>query len=180
MDSSNISALRDYFDAVDLDNSNSISSTELVQVLAKSGLNFSLATCSQMIRVHDTTNSNNISFEEFQGLHSFLMSVHDAFSSISGGQGPKQTEHIPFASVIAALATVPMPRPLDEPALKAALKAFDPTCSGSLGLTEFIALCLFIKGASAVFKAFEVQSGRGDGVVVFNWHQFVYAAAHTR
>ncbi len=53
---------------------------------------------------------------------------------------------------------------------------FDPTRNGSLGLTEFLALTLFLRSATATFNAFD--PGR-SGFIHLNFNQFLYACANT-
>jgi hypothetical protein len=44
---------------------------------------------------------------------------------------------------------------LDPPALQVVFNRFDPSRSGSLQLTEFLALTLFMRSATATFNAFD-------------------------
>lgn len=59
----------------------------------------------------------------------------------------------------------------------AVMRAFDPDRNLHLGLPEFIAMTLFLKGCKAAFKAFDP---RGTNEVRFNFDQFLYAAANAR
>jgi hypothetical protein len=65
---------------------------------------------------------------------------------------------------------------LDKPALQVVFQRFDPSRQNGLGLTEFLALTLFLRSATATFNAFD--SGR-TGVVRLNFNQFLYACANT-
>ena len=65
-------SLWQWFMTVDTDRSGQINSHELQRALAMGNLNFSLALCQQMIRMHDRDGSGTISFDEFQSLHQFL------------------------------------------------------------------------------------------------------------
>ena len=64
---------------------------------------------------------------------------------------------------------------LDGPAFSTLFTAYNPERNGTLDLTEFIAMTLFLQGASATFAAFDQQR---RGCVDLDWNQFVYAAAN--
>lgn len=66
---------------------------------------------------------------------------------------------------------------LDGPSMGAVMRAFDPDRNKQLGLPEFIAMTLFLKGCAAAFGAFDPQR---TNEVRFNFDQFVYAAANAR
>lgn len=64
---------------------------------------------------------------------------------------------------------------LDAPAFDALFSAYNPERSGTLDLTEAIALILFMQGAASTFGAFD--PGR-QGRIDLDFNQFVYAAAN--
>lgn len=78
---SELDVLRTYFAAVDLDNSGHIDSEELAAALSNYGYTFNTQTTGLMIRMHDRTGSGTISFEEFQGVHKFILACQTAFGS---------------------------------------------------------------------------------------------------
>lgn len=49
---------------------------------------------------------------------------------------------------------------------------FDPSGSGSLQLTEFLALTLFMRSATATFNAFDANR---VGNITLNFNQFIYS-----
>lgn len=57
------------------------------------------------------------------------------------------------------------------------MRAFDPDRNNLLGLPEFIAMTLFLKGCAAAFGAFDPNR---TNKVTLNFNQFVYAAANAR
>eukprot|EP00882_Tetradesmus_deserticola_P017492 GHRQ01018736.1.p1 GENE.GHRQ01018736.1~~GHRQ01018736.1.p1 ORF type:complete len:115 (+),score=46.06 GHRQ01018736.1:929-1273(+) len=64
---------------------------------------------------------------------------------------------------------------LDPPALKVVFNRFDPSRSGALQLTEFLALTLFMRSATATFNAFDSNHA---GTISVNFNQFLYCSAH--
>lgn len=67
--------VRSWFDAVDLDKSNSIDVTELQRALKHAKLDLELSTCAMLIRMNDVDRKGAINVEEFQHMHNFIMSV---------------------------------------------------------------------------------------------------------
>lgn len=61
---------------------------------------------------------------------------------------------------------------LDPPALRVLFNRFDPSGSGSLQLTEFLALTLFMRSATATFNAFDANR---VGNITLNFNQFIYS-----
>lgn len=61
---------------------------------------------------------------------------------------------------------------LDAPALRVLFNRFDPSGSGSLQLTEFLALTLFMRSATATFNAFDANRA---GTITLNFNQFIYS-----
>lgn len=61
---------------------------------------------------------------------------------------------------------------LDPPALRVLFNRFDPSGSGSLQLTEFLALTLFMRSATATFNAFDANR---VGTITLNFNQFIYS-----
>lgn len=67
---------------------------------------------------------------------------------------------------------VPAGYRLDPPALRVLFNRFDPSGSGSLQLTEFLALTLFMRSATATFNAFDANR---VGTITLNFNQFIYS-----
>lgn len=61
---------------------------------------------------------------------------------------------------------------LDAPALRVLFNRFDPSGSGSLQLTEFLALTLFMRSSTATFNAFDANR---VGTITLNFNQFIYS-----
>lgn len=61
---------------------------------------------------------------------------------------------------------------LDPPALRVLFNRFDPSGGGSLQLTEFLALTLFMRSATATFNAFDANR---VGTITLNFNQFIYS-----
>lgn len=76
--------IRTIFDAVDEDYSGAIDTHELQKALGKGGFVLSLASTSQLIRLHDLNCDNKINFQEFCGLHQFLTEAQSAFILAAG------------------------------------------------------------------------------------------------
>lgn len=145
--------------------------------MAASGLQFSMATCGQIVRLHDKDKSGCINFDEFEGMHNTLMKIHDAFQQVTGASPEtlKQAK-MPVSKVKEGINLLGL-RTVEETPLATVVTTFDASQDGMIGLAEFLGICLFLKGSEAVFKAFD--SGN-QGSITVNYNQFVYAAAHTR
>ncbi|KIZ04938.1 Peflin [Monoraphidium neglectum] len=142
---------------------------ELQQALSLGGLNFSLATVAHIIRIHDKANRGAISFEEFSKLHEFLTNVQASFDYFDRDHSNSLTvNEIGDALNHAGYQ-------LDQTALQAVFSRFDPTRSGALGLTEFLALTLFLRSSTATFNAFDSDR---SGTVSLSFDQFLFACAH--
>eukprot|EP00879_Flechtneria_rotunda_P002558 GHRR01002757.1.p1 GENE.GHRR01002757.1~~GHRR01002757.1.p1 ORF type:complete len:174 (+),score=50.96 GHRR01002757.1:213-734(+) len=161
--------LRKWFQAIDKDGNNELTSIELQAALQLGNLNFSLATVAHIIRIHDKTGSGTINFEEFGKLHEFLTHVQQSFEYFDRDRSGT----LNFDEVTNALQHAGYK--LDPPALRVIFNRFDPSRSGSLQLTEFLALTLFMRSATATFNAFD--SNRA-GTISLNFNQFLYCAGH--
>lgn len=64
---------------------------------------------------------------------------------------------------------------IDRQAFNTMVLAFDPDRSGSLDLAGYIAMTLFLKSASATFRAFDPNR---TGYINLDFSQFLYAAAN--
>jgi Ca2+-binding EF-hand superfamily protein len=121
-------------------------------------------------RIHDRDGSGTITFDEFERLHDFLTNVQTSFEYFDRDHnGTLSYEEIHLALSHAGYN-------LDRPALQVVFQRFDPTRNGSLGLTEFLALTLFLRSATATFNAFDPNR---TGFISLNFGQFLYACAHT-
>eukprot|EP00899_Mesostigma_viride_P019619 jgi/Mesvir1/27659/Mv07382-RA.1 len=166
--SSNDVPLKMWFDAVDTDRSGSIQYKELQRALAMGNLNFSPAVCVQLIRAHNKSGTNTLSFAEFVELHRFLSSAQDSFQyfdkdrsgSLGLGEIYQALKHSGFT--------------LDQTAFYSVCKSFDPDLTGNLRLDAYIALSLFLSSASKTFSAFDPQR---TGKVTLDFNQFLYAGS---
>lgn len=161
--------MRKWFEAIDKDGNGQLSPMELQAALQLGHLNFSLATVAHIIRIHDKTGSGTISFDEFGKLHEFLTNVQQSFEFFD----KDQTNTLSFDEIQQALQHAGYR--LDAPALRVLFNRFDPSGSGSLQLTEFLALTLFMRSATATFNAFDANRA---GTITLNFNQFIYSCAH--
>lgn len=160
--------LRQWFDAIDKDRNGKLTALELQSALQLGGLNFSLATASHIIRIHDRSNSGSISFEEFIKLHEFLSNVQQSFEFFQNESGMLTVEDIQNALTHAGYQ-------LDKPALQAVFQRFDPLRRGAMGLAEFLALTLFLRSSTATYNAFDPNR---TGTITLTYNQFLFAACH--
>lgn len=158
-----------WFQTVDTDRSGHVSAKELQRALAMGQLHFSLALCARMIRLYDRDNSGTIDFNEFQQLHGFLMGSHASFHHFDQDRSGSLSPHEVYQALQHAGFR------LDQPAFNAMFSAWDPDRSGTLGMDEFIAMCVFMQSLTKVFGAFDAQR---TGTVTLTFNQMVYAAAH--
>jgi len=165
------------FEAVNASKSGRIVASEVQAALGKGGMVFSLQAAGLMVRLHDADGDGSVSRAEFGALHASLDGLATAFAAAAGEAADDDGPQLPLAKVAGALAAADVGPPLDPPALAAAVKAFDPDRNGSIGLTEFMGLALFVRGARAAFRAFDAG---GSGSVTLTHDQFVYAAASCR
>lgn len=161
--------LRQWFLAIDSDKNGVLTAMELQRALQLGGLNFSLATVAHIIRIHDTTGSGTISFNEFAKLHEFLTNVQTSFDYFDHDR----SNSLDLEEISGALAHAGYQ--LDKPALQAVFARFDPTRRGALGLAEFLALTLFLRSSTATFNAFDPER---SGTVALSFDQFLFACAH--
>lgn len=64
---------------------------------------------------------------------------------------------------------------LDGPAFQTLFAAYNPERNGTMDLTEFIAMTLFLQSANATFAAFDQKR---EGSITLDYNQFIYAAAN--
>eukprot|EP01026_Neomeris_dumetosa_P023912 TRINITY_DN20092_c0_g1_i4.p1 TRINITY_DN20092_c0_g1~~TRINITY_DN20092_c0_g1_i4.p1 ORF type:complete len:170 (+),score=15.27 TRINITY_DN20092_c0_g1_i4:108-617(+) len=164
-------ALQQWFRTVDSDNSGQVTSIELARALAMGNLNFSLAVTAQMIRIYDKKGSGTIGFNEFVELHKFLVQMVQCYKYYDkNNDGTLSADEVFHALQNAGFT-------LEHRAFQTLVKTFDPDNNNKIGLSEFIAMTLFLKGASAVFQAFDPQQ---QGYIQLDYNQFIYAAANCR
>jgi hypothetical protein len=66
---------------------------------------------------------------------------------------------------------------LDQHAFEAAFSSFDPDRNNVSSVTEFMGLCVFMRGTAQIFGAFDPQR---QGRITLDYNQFVYAASSCR
>lgn len=167
----NMADLWGWFSSVDADRSGNINSAELQRALAMGNLQFSLALCAQMIRMHDRDHSGTISFDEFQSLHQFLINTQNAFFHFDRDRSGNLSSDEVFQAFSYA------GYKFDQPAFQAVLRTFDPDRNGQFSLAEYIAMSCFLQCAANTFRAFDSQGG---GRITLDFNQFLYAAANCR
>eukprot|EP01023_Acetabularia_acetabulum_P026573 TRINITY_DN25223_c0_g1_i1.p1 TRINITY_DN25223_c0_g1~~TRINITY_DN25223_c0_g1_i1.p1 ORF type:complete len:193 (+),score=28.87 TRINITY_DN25223_c0_g1_i1:71-580(+) len=168
---SNMADLQQWFRQVDADGSGQIEAPELARALALGNLRFSMGVTAQMIRIHDKDGSGSINFDEFVKLHEFLLQMQECFKFYDKDRSGKLTaDEIHHAIQNAGFN-------LESNAFYTLVRTFDPDKTNNLGMEEFIAMTLFLKSSSAVFKAFDPQQ---TGYIKLDYNQFVYAAVNTR
>uniref|UniRef100_A0A7S0T9S1 EF-hand domain-containing protein n=1 Tax=Erythrolobus madagascarensis TaxID=708628 RepID=A0A7S0T9S1_9RHOD len=163
--------LYSWFRMVDIDNSGEVDVSELQQALGQARMNFSLHACAMLIRMYDSKRSSTVNFNEFVGLHKFILSVQQSFARFdldrNGG--------LDFGEVLQALQFNGFV--LDMPAYQSAFAAFDPEKKGVLRMDDYIQLAAYLSASRSMFNAFDPQR---TGAIHVNFSQFVYVTAHLR
>mmetsp|Transcript_15340 Transcript_15340/g.32977 ORF Transcript_15340/g.32977 Transcript_15340/m.32977 type:complete len:170 (+) Transcript_15340:1754-2263(+) len=163
--------LRQWFRMVDTDNSGEVDASELQIALRQARMNFSLHSCAMLIRMYDASRSGTVNFNEFVGLHRFILSVQQSFARFDADRNGV----LDFNEVHQALQFNGFL--LDGPAYQAAFSAFDPEKRGSLKMDDYIQLAAFLSAAKSMFEAFDPHR---TGTVHLNLSQFVYGTSHLR
>ncbi|KAA6427975.1 MAG: Calcium-dependent kinase 23 isoform 1 [Trebouxia sp. A1-2] len=148
--------LQQWFAAVDTDRSGRISVTELQEALLLGNLQFSLAVCAQMIRLHDRSNTNSLDVQDFMALHKFLEEMNQSFQMHDQDRSGFN---------------------LEPPAFAEMCRAFDPERKGQISYAPYIAMTLFLRCAANAFQAFDSSK---MGRVNLDFSQFIYAASNCR
>eukprot|EP00892_Ulva_mutabilis_P010356 jgi/Ulvmu1/7693/UM038_0125.1 len=160
-----------WFRIVDEDGSGNIDATELQRALGMGNLHFSLQVVASMIRMYDRDRNGTISYQEFQGLHQFLMDMHASFHQFDLDRSGSLEKN----EVLRALRQSGFN--LDEHAFNSVFFAFDPDRSNSMKQPEYIAVCVFLRNTAAIFQAFDTAKA---GRVALDYNQFVYAASNCK
>ncbi|CAL8468820.1 g8361 [Coccomyxa elongata] len=122
-----------------------------------------------MIRIHDRDNSGSVDIGEFRTLHQFLLDTQNRFQQADTRRQGRIDEQAVERSLQA------QGNRLDGPAFHTLFNAYNPERNGTMDLTEFIAMTLFLQSANATFTAFDQQR---TGRVTLDYNQFIYAVAN--
>lgn len=165
------SSLKQWFDAVDADRSGRISYVELQGALSSGGFTFSAATAERLVRMFDKAGDGEISFDEFQALHTFITSMTTGFKARD-----KDNSGLLDGSEIRA-ALQQSGYALSEPTFQLMMRKFDRDRRGGLKLDDYIELSIMIGTARNVFGFYDRQR---SGYVTFNFDSFFTAALSLR
>ncbi|KAL2623079.1 hypothetical protein R1flu_003284 [Riccia fluitans] len=167
----NSAVLKMWFDSVDTDRSGSINCQELQRALGAGNLHFTESVVYQMIKLYDQDFSGSMNFTEFCSLHQFLVLVQNSFRGPFGSG----RDRLSLNEVYEALRVVGFS--LDQPSFYSACQSFDKGRTGQFTLDHYMSMCIFLKSAQNLFRAFDTQR---DGRVTLDFNQFVYCAANLR
>eukprot|EP01013_Petalomonas_cantuscygni_P009035 TRINITY_DN217_c0_g3_i2.p1 TRINITY_DN217_c0_g3~~TRINITY_DN217_c0_g3_i2.p1 ORF type:complete len:287 (-),score=55.49 TRINITY_DN217_c0_g3_i2:1243-2043(-) len=162
--------LRRWFTEVDTDRSGKVSARELQQCMQRAGYKFSPETCKMMVNMFDRDANGQISFDEFERLHGYIVQMQGAFRQVDK-DGSQRLEPREVMDALQTSGYRLSPQTFD-----AVMKKLDRHKAGSLGFDGYIELCVFIGTVRNVYAEFDVQR---TGNVTFNFDQFVYAANRT-
>jgi len=165
-----VDQLREWFNAFDTDRSNQISALELKQCMERAGYQFSPETCKMMVNMFDRDGTGQISFDEFQQLHSYIMQMQSAFHQVDSDRSGKLEGN----ELHRALETSGYR--LSPQTFGALFKKFDRHRKGSLGFDGYIELCVFVGTVRNVFATYDVNR---TGNATFSFDTFVAAANRT-
>ncbi|KAL7704749.1 programmed cell death 6 protein-like protein [Lotmaria passim] len=153
-----------WFRAVDTDGSGSISVPELNAALSSAGVPFSLATTEKLLRMYDKDKNGEITFNEFQDLHQFIMSMKNGFRQRdTSGDGRLDGPEVRAALTASGYQ-------LSEQTFQALMRKFDRQRRGSLGFDDYVELSIFISKVRNVFSFYDRQR---TGQVTFNFDTYV-------
>lgn len=153
-----------WFRAVDADGSGSISVPELNAALSSAGVPFSLATTEKLLRMYDKDKNGEITFNEFQDLHQFIMSMKNGFRQRdTSGDGRLDGNEVRAALTASGYQ-------LSEQTFQALMRKFDRQRRGSLGFDDYVELSIFVSKVRNVFSFYDRQR---TGQVTFNFDTYV-------
>jgi Ca2+-binding EF-hand superfamily protein len=138
--------------------------------MTRAGYTFSAEACKMMVNMFDRDGNGQISFDEFEQLHRYIVDMQAAFRTVDKDSSGR----LEPAEVMDALSTSGYR--LSPQTFSAMMKKLDRHRRGSLGFDGYIELCVFIGTARNVYADFDVQR---QGTVSFTFDQFVYAANRT-
>eukprot|EP00210_Caulerpa_lentillifera_P006878 g6575.t1 len=124
-----------------------------------------------MMRVHDTSGAGEISLEEFRRLHHFLVTVQNSFNYFDKDKRGTLTPGEIYQAIVQAGYR------LHQTAFSAMVQAFDPDRKGQLGLSDFVAMTLFLKSGASIFSEFDPHT---SGRITIDFSSFVYACSNMR
>lgn len=153
-----------WFRAVDQNGNGFISVPELNQALSASGNRFSLATTERLLNRFDGDKDGEISFQEFQALHLFILSMKEGFERRDRAKDGR----LSGAEVREALSS--RGYGVSEPTFQALMRKFDRQKRGSLAFDDYVELSIFL---TAVRDTFAFYDKSGSGNVVFNFDTFL-------
>ncbi|KPA76363.1 programmed cell death 6 protein-like protein [Leptomonas pyrrhocoris] len=156
--------LLQWFRAVDLDGNGSISVPELNASLSSAGVPFSLATTEKLLQMYDKDKNGEITFNEYQDLHQFIMSMKNGFRQRdTTGDGRLDGNEVRAALTASGYQ-------LSEQTFQALMRKFDRQRRGSLGFDDYVELSIFISKVRNVFAFYDRQR---TGQVTFNFDTYV-------
>ncbi|KPI89646.1 programmed cell death 6 protein-like protein [Leptomonas seymouri] len=156
--------LLQWFRAVDVDGNGTINVPELNAALSSAGVPFSLATTEKLLRMYDKDKSGGITFNEFQDLHQFIMSMKNGFRQRdTSGDGRLDGNEVRAALTASGYQ-------LSEQTFQALMRKFDRQRRGSLGFDDYVELSIFISKVRNVFSFYDRQR---TGQVTFNFDTYV-------
>ncbi|KAK7196670.1 programmed cell death 6 protein-like protein [Novymonas esmeraldas] len=156
--------LLQWFRAVDKDGSGTISVPELNAALSSAGVPFSLATSEKLLHMYDKDRNGEISFNEFQELHQFIMTMKNGFRQRdASGDGRLDGNEVRAALTAGGYQ-------LSEQTFQALMRKFDRQRRGSLGFDDYVELSIFISKVRNVYSFYDRDR---TGQVTFNFDAFV-------
>lgn len=156
--------LLQWFRAVDTDNNGSISVPELNAALSSVGVPFSLATTEKVLNMYDKDKNGEISFNEYQDLHFFILNMKNGFRQRdTNGDGRLDGNETRAALTASGYQ-------LSEDTFQALMRKFDRHRRGSLGFDDYVELSIFISKVRNVFAFYDRQR---TGQVTFSFDSYV-------
>lgn len=154
---------------MDKDRNGWLSAQELQDALQNGGLAFSLSTVAHIVRIFGRSYAGYINFEEFVKLHDYMTTMSESFDHFDRDKSSSLT----YEEVCGAITQVAGYQ-LQKSTLEALMERYDTDRSGSLDVTEFLALALYLRSATKVFNSFDEQR---NGVIALNFDQFLTATS---